>query len=139
MKGLRKVALLGLFLAASTATGCASTKSGSGSSSLSDVISREEIVGTEGVRNMYELVQRLRPRWLTVRAGERSFGMAVEIAVYQGQSYLGDVETLRQLGPTMAYEIQYLDGQRAMNTLPGIAPGKHYAGAIIIKTSAPGS
>jgi len=138
MKGLRRVTLLGLFLATASATGCATTKSGGGSA-LSDVISREEIVNTEGVRNMYELVQRLRPRWLTVRAGDRSFGMMVEIAVYQGQTYLGDVETLRQLGPTMAYELQYMDGQKAMNTLPGISPGKHYAGAIIIVTNAPGS
>jgi hypothetical protein len=139
MKGFRKVALLGLFLAATTASGCATTNSAGGGSALADVISREEIVGTEGVRTMYELVQRLRPRWLTIRAGDRSFGMSVEIAVYQGQTYLGDVETLRQLGPTMAYEIQYMDGQKAMNTLPGISPGKHYAGAIIIVTSAPGS
>ena len=138
MKGLRKAALLGLLVAAAT-TACATTKAGGGGSALADVITREEIVGTEGVRNMYELVQRLRPRWLTIRAGDRSFGMSVEIAVYQGQSYLGDVETLRQLGPTMAYEIQYMDGQKAMNTLPGISSGKHYAGAIIIVTSAPGS
>jgi hypothetical protein len=139
MKGLRKVALVGLLATAAVSAGCAATNSSGGGSSLSDTITREEILGTEGVRNMYELVQRLRPRWLTIRAGDRSFGMAVEIAVYQGQSYLGDAETLRQLGPTMAYQLDYLDGQKAMNTLPGVSPGKHYAGAIIIRTAAPGS
>lgn len=131
--------VLPLFAVVATAmllAACATTRSG-GSAGRSDVITREEILETQGVRNMYELVQRLRPRWLTVRASDRSFQMNIEIAVYQGQTYLGDVETLRQLGHTMAYELRYMDGQTAMNTLPALGSGKHLAGAIIIVTQAP--
>ncbi|MDP2956876.1 MAG: hypothetical protein Q8N53_10695, partial [Longimicrobiales bacterium] len=108
-----------------------------GSGGNSDVITREQIMATEGVRNMYELVQRLRPRWLTMRSQDRSFGMATEIAVFQGQTYLGNIETLRQLGHTMAYELRWMDGPTAMSTLSGAGAGKHLSGAIIIVTTPP--
>lgn len=139
MMTLRKGTVIGVLVATAFLGGCAATRSGGAEGTRSDVITREEIMGTQGVRNMYELVQRLRPRWVTVRAGDRSFGMSTEIAVYQGQSYLGDVETLRQLGHTMAYELRWMDGQTAMTTLPGLGSGKHLAGAIIIVTAPPGS
>jgi hypothetical protein len=114
--------------------GCATTRSGADDSESyrSDLITREEILGVQGVRNLFEVVQRLRPRWLTIRAGDRSFGMTTEIAVYQGQTYMGDVETLRQMGPTLPHEMRWMDGQTAMTTLPGLGAGKHLAGAIII-------
>jgi len=137
MKARNLKAVVGLFMVLGVANGCAATRSG-GSGGRSDVISREEIVATTGVRNMYELVQRLRPRWVTVRNQDRSFGMATEIAVYQGQTYMGDVETLRQLGHTMAYEIRWMDGPTAMTTLTGYGSGKHLSGAIIISTTPPG-
>ena len=101
MKGLRSVALFGMLLVAAVTSGCAASRSTSGEAGRSDVITRAEIEGAEGVRNMYELVQRLRPRWITMRAEGRSFGMATEIAVFQGQTYLGNVETLRQMGYTV--------------------------------------
>ena len=137
MKGIRSKALFGVRVAVAVANGCATTKSG-GSGGRSDVITREEIMSAEGVRNMYELVQRLRPRWVTVRSQDRSFGMTTEIAVFQGQTYLGDVETLRQMGHTMAYELRWMDGPTAQSSLPGVGSGKHLAGAIIIVTTPPG-
>ena len=129
------------FLALILTAGCATTRSDGGEGFRSDLITREEIIEvqeTQGVRNLYDVVQRLRPRWLTIRAGDRSFGMTIEIAVYQGQTYMGDVETLRQMGPTLAYELRWMDGQVAMTTLPGLGSGKHLAGAIIIVTQPPG-
>lgn len=137
MKGIRSKALFGVLVAVAVANGCATTKSG-GSGGRSDVITREEIMSAEGVRNMYELVQRLRPRWVTVRSQDRSFGMTTEIGVFQGQTYLGDVETLRQMGHTMAYELRWMDGPTAMSSLPGLGGGKHLSGAIIIVTAPPG-
>ena len=96
------------FLTAALSAGCATTRSGDGEggSYRFDLITREEILGVQGVRNLYEVVQRLRPRWLTVRAGDRSFNMTTEIAVYQGQTYMGDMETLRQMGPTLPYAMR---------------------------------
>lgn len=139
MKGIRVRGVVGALLAVTVLGGCASAGSGSDSGGRSDVITREEILDAQGVRNLYEVVQRLRPRWTNVRAGDRSFGMSTEIAVFQGQTYMGDIDTLRQMGPTLAYELRYLDGQRAMATLTGFGAGKHLSGAIIIVTSPPGS
>jgi hypothetical protein len=139
MKGMStKPALVGVFVAV-LAAGCATTRSGEGGSYRSDVITRQEILDVQGVQSLYEVVQRLRPRWLTVRAGDRSFGMTTEIAVYQGQTYMGDIQTLRQMGPTLPYELRWMDGQTAMNTLPGLSSGKHLSGAIIISTQPSGS
>lgn len=137
MKGIHSRALFGVLVAAAVTSACATTKSG-GSGGSSDVITREQIIAAEGVRNMYELVQRLRPRWLTMRSQDRSFGMTTEIGVFQGQTYLGNVETLRQMGHTMAYELRWMDGPTAMATLSGVGAGKHLAGAIIIVTTPPG-
>ncbi len=137
MKGIRSRALFGVLVAAAVVSACATTKSG-GSGGNSDVITREQIMAAEGVRNMYELVQRLRPRWLTVRSQDRSFGMTTQIGVFQGQTYLGDVETLRQLGHTMAYELRWMDGPTAQSSLPGVGAGRHLSGAIIILTTPPG-
>jgi hypothetical protein len=139
MKGMRKSTFV-LVAAAALMSGCATTKASQGVDP--NVISREEIVNAEqnqGVRNLYDIVKRLRPRWLNVRASGRSFGMSTEIAVYQNQTYLGNEEVLAQMGPTIAYELRWMDGQEAMNTLPGLGSGRHIAAAIIIVTKAPGS
>ncbi|HSW31033.1 MAG TPA: hypothetical protein VLH75_16230 [Longimicrobiales bacterium] len=138
IKGRRWKEAFGLVAILMAASACATTRS-EGAGTRSDVITRDEIVAEAGVRNLYELVQRLRPRWITARNQDRSFGMTTEIAVYQNQTYLGDVETLRQVGPTMAYELRWIEGQTAMSTLTGFGSGKHLAGAIIIGTAPPGS
>jgi len=88
------------------------------------------------VRTLYDVVQRLRPRWLEIRAGDRSFAIGTgraTIVVFQDQSYLGDVEYLKQIAPDLAYELKWLDGPTASSTLPGLG-SQHVAGAIIIRT-----
>ena len=114
-------------------SGCATTGTGS-SGGDPNILTREQIMSVQGVTNLYDVVQRLRPRWLTVRAADRSFGMGTQIAVFQGQTYLGDIDTLRQLQPGMAFQLKYMDGTTAQNSLPGISPGTHLAGAIILST-----
>ncbi|MBX6362938.1 MAG: hypothetical protein IRZ00_03635 [Gemmatimonadetes bacterium] len=112
---------------------CASAggpRSGGGST---DRLTRDEVVSVEGARNLYDVVQRLRPRWLQTRAGDRSFGLTTSIVVYQDQSYLGDVDALRQLAPDLAYELRWIDGTTASATLAGLG-SQHVAGAIIVST-----
>jgi hypothetical protein len=60
--------------------------------------------------------------------------MGTAIVVFQNDMYLGGAETLREMGPELAYEIEYMDGNRASATLPGITSGQHVEGAIIIRT-----
>ena len=95
---------------------CAS--GGQATRSTSTELTREEMA-TINAANLYEAVQRLRPRWLEVR-GERSFNMPVEIVVFENNTLLGGPEALRDLTPSSIDRLRYIDGPRASATLPGL-------------------
>ncbi|MEJ2217504.1 MAG: hypothetical protein P8099_12910 [Gemmatimonadota bacterium] len=119
-------------------TACASMPAGSKSSSQRDRLTRQEIMSVN-VSSLYDVVSRLRPQWLEVeKRGNQSFGLQTNIVVFQNQTYLGNVDVLRQFSPESAYELDWLDGSTASNTLPGLG-SQHVAGAIVIKTAAGGS
>jgi hypothetical protein len=108
----------------------ATTSSGSDQS----VLTRDEIMGAE-VTNLYDVVHRLRPRWLNVR-GQRSFGQAAlntEVVVFQNQTMLGGIDVLREMSPDIAMRMRYLDGATATASLSGLG-SRHVEGAIIIET-----
>ena len=125
---------MGLLTLLLLATACAST--GEKTRYRSDELTRAEIMSVD-VGNLYEVVNRLRPRWITAerRAGDRSFGLGTGVVVYQNQTYLGDVDVLRQWSPSSAYGLKWMDGATASASLPGLG-ASHVAGAIIITTSA---
>jgi len=97
--------------------------------STSTELTREEIV-TVNVGNLYEAVQRLRPRWLEVRS-ERSFNTATEVVVFEGNTLLGGPEALRDLTPVVIERLRYVDGVRASATLPGLG-SRQVQGAIVV-------
>ena len=101
----------------------------------SNVITREELRDA-GVRNVYEAVERLRPRWLWVRSGPRSFSMDTEVVAFQETILLGAAEALRRVGIDGVYQIRYVDGPTAQATLPGIAD-RHVQAAIVLDMSPP--
>lgn len=123
--------LVALLLGVGMLWGCASTKT-DGAGSNPDLITREQILET-GATNLYDVVNRLRPRWLQVHT-TRSFSMETEIVVFQNDMQLGGPDALKQLTPEIAFEIRWLDGTRAAATLPGLMSGRHIAGAIIVST-----
>lgn len=98
-----------------------------------NLITLEEIQQTD-VATLHELIERLRPRWLSAR-GTPTFGAAGNqgILVYQDQTRLGGIEVLRQLTPQTYTSIRYLDSSTASASLPGIGSG-HVAGAIVLST-----
>jgi hypothetical protein len=100
-----------------------------------DLLTRAELRET-GATNAYEAVQRLRPRWLVVRSGPRSFSLETEVVVFQDEVFLGNQEALQRMGIEGIYEIRYLDGATAKATLPGIG-SRHVQGAIIVHLSPP--
>jgi hypothetical protein len=122
-------------LVSAFAMACASTKTDE-EGRRTDVLTREEILGAEA-SNLYDVIQRLRPRWLQVRS-TRSLNMETEIAVLQNDMYLGPAESLREMAPELAYEIRYLEGARAATAIPGLMSGRHIEGAIIVSTRPPG-
>jgi hypothetical protein len=123
---LRLVSLVAVLGAAA----CASAPNG-GSGGSSNVLTREDVDASEA-GNLYDAINQLRPRWLTVRAS-RSLGLTTEIVVYQDLTYLGNPEVLRQLSPNMVARIRYLDGATATASLPGLG-SRHVEGAIVIET-----
>lgn len=96
-------------------------------------ITNDELLSVENARSLYEVVERLRPRWLTSRAAAGGHG--TEIVVFQGQSFLGEVEVLAQLAPSTAYSLRFLDAATATNSLPGMG-SRRIGGAIVIETTA---
>lgn len=83
-------------------------------------ISEVEIDRTAGqVRNLYQLVERLRPHWLDA-----------DVA-FQDQVQLGAIETLGSFDPRYATSLVYLDGSEAGARLPGLI-GTHITGAIVL-------
>jgi hypothetical protein len=132
MRRLRRTPLV-LMAITLLASGCASASPGAGTRSDPDTLTREEIIAT-GSSNLFDAVQRLRPRWLTPRA-QQSFGLSTDILVFQGQTNLGTVEVLRQLTPESAIRLRFIDGSTAAASLPGMG-SRHVAGAIVLETAA---
>lgn len=132
MISMRRAVLAFTILIPAISLGCASTGSGSGEKERSDLLTREQILGAEAT-NLYDVVRRLRPRWLNVRAN-RSFEMATEVVVIQNDVYMGPAEILKELNPETAFQLRYLEGTRAATALPGLMNDRHVEGAIVIST-----
>jgi hypothetical protein len=129
-----------LVLAAISTLGgaCSSANRGGAGTMNPNEISQTEITRglNEGVRDLQELIARIRPRWLQVR-GDRSLRLETSVAVYQNNSRLGGLDALRGYPLTNINSVRYLDAAQA-GLLPGAAGG-HIEGAIVIATSGRGS
>lgn len=131
---VRRAVLFLTLLVPVLAFGCASSGQGGTEDDRgrSDLLTREQILAVEAT-NLYDVVRRLRPRWLQVRS-TRSFEMGTEVAVIQNEVYLGPAAVLKEMGPELAFEMRYLDGTRAATAIPGLMSGRHIEGAILIST-----
>lgn len=77
-----------------------------------DLITREEIAET-GLYNAYDIIRRLRPRWLSprVRGGMgQNTGLP---AIYVGDQYWGEVDTLQRISAESIAEMRYLNARDA--------------------------
>jgi hypothetical protein len=122
-------------LLAGTMAACSST--GERSTRNPNVITREEILDAN-LSNLYEAVERLRPRWLQVRNVSSLSTGPGQIIVYMNTTYLGGPDVLREFNRGDVAEVRYLDGPRAQATLQGYPSNTHIAGAIVIVTSTGG-
>ena len=80
-------------------------------------------------QNAYELVQRLRPRWLVERT-DRSIRLPTVILVYLDGARLGGVEELRDLALPLIHSMRVLDAAEA-GTLPGLG-SQHVERVIMV-------
>jgi hypothetical protein len=119
--------ILAATLLATTAAACAMLPHGPGDP---DVILEDEIAAA-GARNGYEVVERLRPRWL--RSGPpRSTRLETVILVYVDGSILGGTETLRDLPVESIVRLHVLDSADA-GQLPGLG-SRHVERVIMVST-----
>jgi len=125
--------------------GCSTaTTSGSSSPTKSDaeLISIGEI-NSQNFRNAYEVVQRLRPTWLTKNGAPTRLGMTVGggggvqtdpgsgVLVYLDNTRLGGVNALRDITVAGIGSIEYMDAAKATARLPGIGSSA-VSGAIVV-------
>ena len=113
---------------------CASSGGGESVRPDSRVMNRAELdhLMEMGIRNLYEAISRMRPRWLQVRAGTRSFyGGETAIPVFQDQTFLGGPEVLERMGLEGVFELRYVDASTAQATLAGIQD-MHISHAIVV-------
>ncbi|HSK19585.1 MAG TPA: hypothetical protein VK912_10600 [Longimicrobiales bacterium] len=116
-----------------TAAGCASS-GGTSARRDSRVLTPEEIA-TVPVNNLYEAIDRLRPRWLEMR-DVRSLGTgAGQIVVFLNTSYVGGPESLRQFQAHQVVRIRYLDAAQASATLTGYDTTRHVVAGIVLETA----
>lgn len=128
---VRQALPLLLLLLGGAMGGCATGAAGGSPGGDPDRISETEIQSArqDGVANVAELIERLRPRWLQA-ARIQSFNTPTGIIVYDGESLLGDPEVLSTLPLENIREVRWLTPAQA-GTLPG-AGGMHVQGAIVI-------
>lgn len=135
---MRLMATARLAVAASVCVVTACSAPGTVSNPRPDqtLLTHHEIMSVQGARDLYEVVQRLRPRWIEVdkRAVRQNIsGTNLGVLVYQNRSYLGHIDVLHQLKPDMVYRMHWLDAPTASATLPFAMSAGHVAGAIVIE------
>jgi hypothetical protein len=130
----RHAILAVLLVIACVAAACGGARGGSMSPRSRTVISLEEIerARQDGVRDLYELIERLQPRWLQIR-NPRSLELPTVIAVYHNGTLLGGIDVLRSYQLVSVTSIRYLDAAQAM-LLPG-AGSAHIQSAIVFSTA----
>ncbi len=127
-------ALMVALLIGYAVTGCAAARPGAMSGGSPNLITLPELTGAQrdGIRDLYELIDRTRPRWLQGRT-PRSLQLPTVIAVYHHETLLGGVDVLRGYPLISVTSVRYLDAAQAM-LLPG-AGSTHVEGAIVISTA----
>ena len=123
------------------ATGCASSgtaPSAKVTESSPDRVTSAEIEATSGAQNAYDLVRRLRPRWLQNGATGSIGGGRIStqaLLVYLDGNKLGVApDALRSLSASGIKTMQYYDAVRAATVLSEIGSDP-ISGAIVITTN----
>ena len=102
-----------------------------------DRITSVEIEASSGAQTAYDLIRRLRPRWLQAgTTGSIGGGRVAQqvLLVYLDGNRLGTMESLRTLSASGIKSMQYYDAVRAATVLREIG-SEPISGAIVISTT----
>lgn len=122
-------AVVGTLLMVLVLGGCASSGSTEREADR-NLITQEEIAEL-GVNTAYEVVERLRPRWLRVRTS-RSHNRPTHIVVLVDNMQLEGIRSLWDVDASNIFSIRWLDSAQA-GQLPGLG-SRHVEGAILVET-----
>lgn len=133
MRTHRRILPVALLTMATALAACAGASRANAAARNPNLITRAEIeeARQSGVRDLYELVDRTRPRWFQTRS-QRSMTLETIVAVYLNETRLGGVDALRGYQLDAVSTLRYLDAAQAM-LLPGLG-STHVEGAIVINT-----
>jgi hypothetical protein len=121
--------LLGSLLTAACASAAQSGVGQEGGQRSSSVVTAEELAA-QPMNNLYDALQRLRPRWLVER-GTTTLGTGGNpVVVYLDNQRMGGVEELRNILLQTVHQVRYRDAADA-TTRYGTG---HASGAIEITT-----
>ena len=136
MRPSRLIAPLAALLLSAAACASRPTTGATVRSGSTDFITQAEIEATPA-SNAYDLVVRLRPRWLQQgqRTGSISGGTIATqaVLVYLDGSRIGTIEALRSISVGDFKSLQWYDAIRASTVLRDV-PREPIAGAIVIST-----
>lgn len=120
-----------LVLTALALGGCASSSSSRPpTSGDTNTVTRAEIEAT-GAITAYEVLERLRPRWLRVRTS-RSFNRPTTVVVFVDNLQLEGIRSLWDVEAANIVSIRWFDSAQA-GQLPGLG-SRHVQGAIVVET-----
>jgi hypothetical protein len=122
---------LGLVALAALLGGLACAGAGGGSRSGNPNLITAEEIDQAGASTAYEVIDRLRPRWLRVRL-DRSATRETEIVVFVDNLQMSGLNALWDIDARTLHTIRWLDSAQA-GTLPGMG-SRHVEGAIVIET-----
>ncbi len=98
-----------------------------------DMITAEELE-TITVNNVYEAVQRLRPRWFQVqRRSPSSMHTGTRVVAFLNKTNLGGFDMLRQISINEVVYLEFLGNAEAVARLAGLGSG-HVGAAIVVHT-----
>lgn len=125
----RRVASLVLLLLVGV-TGCASGASGGGGGGGGGSVLTEAEMAQWATRDLFDVVQRLRPRWLQSRAPVTVQGRQTLTIILDGIRQDGGPELLRELRTSDIEEVRYLNARDATTRFGTDMTG----GALIVVT-----
>ena len=125
-------ALLGALAAAAFAGACVSGRAGRLSPGPRDPyrLQADEIRSLGSNASMYEVIERLRHRWLETRSMDPAIPEATDqIVVYAGNSPLGGLNQLRYIQARQVASARFIEGHEAASLY---GPG-HGSGVILLE------
>jgi hypothetical protein len=130
-------AALAAFSFAVSACASSSASTPRATESSPDRVTSAEIEAVTGATTAYDLVRRLRPRWLQSTGAPASIAggriSSQVLLVYLDGNRLGSVEALRSLTSSGIKTMQYYDAVRAATVLRDVG-NEPISGAIVITT-----